>query len=178
MSDFKYDLFTDEISLKLLHANPNMIVVRNLLKELKKAVEKDNIIKSQSDLEEFKNFERKHIENSIEAVQYDNNTFGKLKLQVNPYLIFVESRIAENGAVDNAENDIILQPNFIPFNYFHYVPSYLHKNDKQLKKLKLQYKNFSLEQIAGIENDKSALVIDLLKSFLLKQYLIIAPENE
>ena len=51
-------------------------------------------------------------------------------------------------------------------------------NDKQLKTLKLKYKSFSPEQIEGINDDNSDTIVDLLKSFLLKQYLTTAPENE
>ncbi|MGR3856195.1 hypothetical protein [Chryseobacterium indologenes] len=178
MSDLKLDLFTDEINLKLLHANTSMMIVRSLLKELKKAIEKDNIIKSSADLEQFKNFEKTNILKSIEAVQLDNDAFGKLKLHVNPYLIFAESKITENGLVEDIENDIILQPNFLPIGSLHYVPTYLHKNDKQLKTLKLKYKSFSPEQIEGINDHNSDTIVDLLKSFLLKQYLTTAPENE
>lgn len=178
MSDLKYDLFTDEISLKLLHTNSSMMIVRKLLKELKKAIEKDNTIKLPSDLEEYQNFEKTNINKSIDAVQYDNIKFGKLKLQVNPYLIFVESKIAENGAIADSGNDIILQPNFIPFNSFHYVPTYLYKKDKHLKTLKLKYKSFTLEQLERINDDKSDMISDLLKSFLLKQYLTIVTEND
>ena len=178
MSDLKYDIFTDEITLKLLHANLNVVIVRRLIKDLKKAIQIHNSLKSQSDLEEFKSFEKINILKSIEAVQYNNSIFEKLELKVNPYLIFIESNIAENGAVDGSENNIVLQPNFIPFNSLQYVPTYLYRNDKQLKTLKLKYKNFKIEQIIGVEDYKSELIIDLLKSFLLKQYLIIVPENE
>lgn len=177
MCDLKYDLFTDEISLKLLHVNSDMMIVRNLLKNLKKAIKQDSIIISLSDLEEFKNFEKVNIENSINAVQYDIHEFRKLKLQVNPYIIFIESNISESGVVENSEHDIILQPNFIPFDSFHYVPTYLDKKDKNLKTLKLKHKIFSLEQIEG-DDDKGDIIIDLLKSFLLKQYLTIVPEND
>lgn len=177
MSNLKYDLFTDEISLKVLHVNSDMTIVRTLLKDLKKAISLESTITSPSDLEEFKNFEKLNIENSINAVQFDNQEFRKLKLQVNPYMIFTESNILENGSVENAKQDIILQPNFIPFNSFHYVPTYLYKKDKNLKALKLKYKIFSPEQIEGFE-DNEDIIIDLLKSFLLKQYLTIVPEND
>lgn len=176
MSNLKYDLFTDEISLKVLHVNSDMATVRSLLKDLKKAIILDSTITSLADLEEFKNFEKTNIENSINAVQYDTHEFRKLKLQVNPYIIFTESNIAENGSLDNSKNDIILQPNFIPFNSFHYVPTYLYKKDKNLKTLKLKYKSFIPEQIEGYEASE-VQIIDLLKSFLLKQYLTIVSEK-
>lgn len=172
MDYLKNDLFTDEITLRMLHVKSDMMIVRRLLKDLKKAIKEDTTITSLSNLEEFKNFEKINIVNSIDAVQYDTNEFKKLKLQINPYLIFTESNISESGSVENFKHDIILQPNFIPFASFHYVPTYLHKKDKNLKTLKLKYKIFSPEQIEGY-NDKEDIIIDMLKSFLLKQYLTI-----
>lgn len=167
-------LFTDEISMSLLNWGCDLITVRKLIKELKLTLVKESVIKSQSDLEEFKKFEKINILKSLGAVQYDDSEFKRLKFEINPYLIFTESNISERGLLEGVKHNIILHPNFIACNTFHFVPIYLRNKDKNLNNLKLKFNSFYCEELQNTTNATKEEIVDILKSFLLKQYIIIS----
>jgi hypothetical protein len=183
ISTLKMELFAEGIGLKTLNNKIDLHVLRKSLRDMKNEFLKNTPLANYEEIEKFKAFEERNVTIAIQKVQLTDDELLYVELSINPYLVFTQTTMPENGRIEEParQYDIVLQPKFLALGRPVFIPIYLMGDKINLLKMrefervisgtKLLHKALERETSLNPEVIKTRIV-SMLRRFLLYQFLI------
>lgn len=182
----KIKIYKDEFSLRSLSAGIGLKEILSSFRKMSAEIKLANQFISDNDKAIFKLREEQFITNCLRILELDNSEIFETSFQLNPYLIYSETRTtvipkSYKNLLDKSAVDIVLLPKFISLSQLFYVPYFLANDFRYLTSLKNLQPPFSGKLLMEISLNKNNIIeknilvdkiLNILKQLLISQFII------